>query len=405
MLRVISFASLVGFGLAVAVGCSSDSGDSGSTASGGSGQGGSSGEGGSSQGGSGATGSGGCEGTTTPTNDDFCRGDGTACPAELDCGRISSRPLDNCCVLLTEPGGNPNNPQEMNLTTDTEDFAAPSAGPPDLDCFANPPVQDIPAEIPTVTVQGVVEPFSNGCDVEGVKIEIFEVRRTGDPATDGEVGALVGSPVVVTAADPEVLEEKEGCPDDELSNRRYAYADVPMYTELLVKTSGNTPADGWRDLYTYNLYVGDGDPDLDTGAMTFERELRALADSDFTLIPTVAIGSTISSGNGAVGGEVHDCNNYRVQNAIVDINVSRAGLTYFNDDEQEPLPDVSRNQLGTGRTAIFSALDAPAGPARVSAAGLLGGEVVSLGFYDIRIFPNAVTSVTFRGLRPYQVKN
>ena len=100
------------------------------------------------------------------------------------------------------------------------------------------------------------------------------------------------------------------------------------------------------------------------------------------------------------------CDNIRIQNARVDINTTRAAVSYFNDDEYNPLPESARNEVGTGRTAIWSALNVEPGVARVAATGLMDVDgtqtLVTLGYYDVRIYPDAVTSVTFRERRPFQ---
>lgn len=113
------------------------------------------------------------------------------------------------------------------------------------------------------------------------------------------------------------------------------------------------------------------------------------------------MGSTITPGRGAVAGEVHDCDNLRVVNAVVDIDASRPALTYFSDDEDKPLP-----QLGAKSTSVlglYAALDVQPGPVTVAAAGVVDGQLVGVGFMRIQVFADSVTSVTFRGMKPYQV--
>ncbi len=403
MVRLLS--SILVLSLTFAAGCSSESNPNpvAQGGAGGGGGGGNGGEGALPLAGTTNNGAGECAQTVRPANDDFCHVD--KCDEDLACNSAKARPVENCCVLVGEPGRGQT--ATLERSTDTNEFFG--TGKPDVSCFdpANYPPKPDPSKSETVTMKGVVKAFSNGCDLVGVKVEVFKVRRTGDPATDGELGDMVGSAVVTDDMSTAVEESDDKCPDDLVTNRAYEYPDVPTQTELVVVTSGNTPADGWRPLYQYNTFIWDGDPDYDAGAKEYSKDLRALADTDFQTIPTVAIGSTISAGNGAVGGEVHDCGNVRVQNARVDINVARRDLVYFSDDEENPLPDIDQKSIGTGRTAIYSALDVKPGFARVSATGLIeeGGKqkLVSLGYYDVRVFKDAVTSVTFKGLQPHQV--
>ena len=173
-----------------------------------------------------------------------------------------------------------------------------------------------------------------------------------------------------------------------------------MYTELVVKTSDATGG-MWAPLITYNLYITGAD--VQNGI--YNHDLEALAADDFQTIPIVAINRPLTPGNGAIFGEIHDCGNVRLQHASVDVSASRTDLVYFNADEDNPLPDI--NSTGTSRTALYAALDMAPGFARVAAAGLMpdgkgGTKLVSLGYYDVRVFPDSVTRVSLRGLRPYQ---
>src|SRR5690606_2463415 len=165
----------------------------------------------------------------------------------------------------------------------------------------------------------------------------------------------------------------------------------------------------WATFYDYNQYISEDDPDFDTATDTYRRNVRVVASDDYQTIPQAAIGRTITDGNGALAGEIHDCDNVRLQNAVVDVNAMRTSMIFFTPDEDAPLPDTARTQIGsTGRLGLYAALDVAPGPVRVSAIGLRDngtsqGELVSLGYYDARVFPDSVTSVTLRGLRPFQV--
>lgn len=340
-----------------------------------------------------------CDGRAVrPTNDGFCPDDCGA--VGTDCGRAGNRPIDSCCVLVGEPGKG--KPPTLERTTETKKYSG--TGPPDLSCLEPGGYPAKPGTPRDVTMKGVVDSFANGCDLVGVKVEVFRVKRTGDPATDGELGDRVGTPVVTDSTFEVVLEEVSKCVDDR-KNRAYEYPGVPTETELVIRTSGATPQDTWRELYAYNVYIAPDDPDLEGDV--YHRDVSALAEDDFATIPSVAIGRTIAAGNGAVGGEIHDCGNVRLQNARVDVSTPRVSLVYFNSSEDNPLPDLNRDQIGTGRTALYSALDVKPGFVRISATGLVpdgeGFRLVTLGYADARVFPDSVTSVSLRGLRPFQV--
>jgi hypothetical protein len=89
-------------------------------------------------------------------------------------------------------------------------------------------------------------------------------------------------------------------------------------------------------------------------------------------------------------------------NAVVDVSVPRKVLTYFGDDEAHPLPDLSGK--ATSSLALYSALDVNPGQASLGAAGKLkDGTVHGLGFLRVHVFPDSVTTVTFRGMNPVLV--
>jgi hypothetical protein len=376
-------------------------------------------------GGSTADGGGRCPGTITPENDQFCdtsTATGTCAEPPVCQGGIG-RPVDSCCVQIGAPGKDPNN-KHLVRTTTTKEYSDPTGAPPNLGCFeaSGYPPKPSDGAPKLVKLTGVIKPFANGgCDETGltgtasdksdaVRMEVYRVKRTGDPASDGALGDLVGAPLIVDASMQIEMEPVGNCADDERPNRRYEYPNVPMDTELLIKTYSN---DGkWRALYTYNIYVAAGDSAFDEAAGSYVYDVRALASDDFNTIPTVAIGKTITAGNSVIGGEVHDCDNVRLQYARVDITAQRAELVYFNDDQDNPKPDGSRKDIGTGTTALYTALDIKVDGSssfvRVAGTGLVpdgagGDRLVSLGYYDVRIFPNSVTSMTLRGLRPFQL--
>ena len=362
-----------------------------------------------------------CANTWKPANDGFCQaGPVGSCAEPADCA--TNRPIDSCCVLIGEPGKAAGSPY-LKRTTTTKEYSDPTGAPPNLSCFepGSYPAKP-PGGTPTmVKLTGIIKPFANGgCDPTGltgtdpsqsdaVRMEVYTVKRTGDPATDGEADQLVGTPLVVNDAMPIELETVDNCSGDDRPNRVYEYPEVPMHTELLVKTYSTD--NSWRPLYAYNVYISEDDPSFDSANQAYDYDVRALAADDFNTIPTVAIGKPIAPGNAALGGEVHDCDNIRLQYARVDISAPRAALVYFDNNEDNPLPDSNQSEIGTGSTALYSALDikvdGDSSFVRVAGTGLVPdgnqSKLVSLGYFDARIYKGAVTSVTLRGLRPFQV--
>jgi len=223
------------------------------------------------------------------------------------------------------------------------------------------------------------------------------VIRDGS-ANDGKLGDPIGAPVTTVADCTDVgeLSDVEDCQGVRWECS-YTYAGVPTETELAIKTESADGGDKWAPLVQYNIYI----PNAEVMAGSWDHNVRALATPDYSVIPSTAIGKPITPGNGAVAGEVHDCGDVRLLNATAGIDRPKANLTYFTSDEDAPLPDLEASS--TSKLGLYAALDVPQGQVNVGALGLVGGQTVSLGRHTVWVYPDTVTSVTFRGLRPYQV--
>ena len=333
-----------------------------------------------------------CEGLCAVSNEAFCAGVATT----PNCGDLPpGAAVDVCGVLMNKPevGGEL---IELKRSPNVDEYAG--SGPPDLACYREAGFPSAPGTPQLVTIEGIAKVFSNGCESNDVQIEVYTVTRDGSEASDGMPDQLVGT-AAVTASDctlDGVPEDNDNCTDPQYSDQRwectYEYAEVPTETELLIKTFGS----GWAPLYEYNVFV----PNSEVVNGRWTKDVRALAQDDYQLIPQTAMGKTMEPGRGAIGGEVHDCGNVRLINAIVDSDKANV-LTYFTDDEVKPLPD--KDAQATSTLGLYSLLDVGPGVVNVAAAGVLNGELVGVGFFKARVFADSVSSVTFRGLRPFQL--
>jgi hypothetical protein len=329
-----------------------------------------------------------CPQMCAPTNADYCAQSGitNTCPA--------GNGIDNCGVPLKSLPKLGDAVPELKRSSTVMEFAG--SGKAELGCFTagNAKFPKPPGMPQTIKLKGVAKIFSHGEQSNNLQIEIHKVVRSGG-ADDGNPGELVGA-VVTTAADcmntGVTKIDKKGDVVAHLCT--FEYPGVPTETELLIKTGGN----GWATLYEYGLYVTNSE--VQNGESG--KDVRALSADDYQLIPQVAIGHTIGSGHGALAGEVHDCDNVRLGGAVVDIDKARVGLAYFSDDEAAPLPLLANKS--TSVLGLYSAFDVAPGPVAVAAAGVLDGKLVSVGYFKARVFPDAVSTFTFRGLRPYQLK-
>jgi hypothetical protein len=324
----------------------------------------------------------GCGDLTAAASSEFCAGD----PASPNCDLVTAAyKIGVCGVPLKQPPG------ELSRSENVEEYAG--SGPPNLSCYTAAGYPTAGAS-ETVTVSGIAKIFSNGCESSDLAIEFFRVKRTSGE-DDGELGDPVGA-AVVTDADCEATGVASDDPDkcDTRFECKYEYAGVPTETELVVKTSGGNK---WAPLYDYNVYIPNGE--VEGGV--WDHDVRALAQDDYTVIPQAAIGGPVTQGHGVVAGEVHDCDNIRLINATVDVDRDKVITNYFTSDEEHPLPDLSAK--ATTALSLYASMDIAPGPVTVAATGLVGGQPVTVGYVKARIFPDAVTAVTFRGLRPFQI--
>jgi hypothetical protein len=320
-------------------------------------------------------------------NTEYCAAD----PATPDCTTLGAVQLEACGVPLKEPQ------EELERSANVDEFAG--SGAPKLDCYTPAGYPARPsASPPPVTVRGTVKIFSNGCESKSVTLEVWTVNRTsGDD--DGSLGTMVASPITTPASCQGTAGEASDDPDSCGTRYEcfYEVAGVPSETELVFKTYSTTAPALWAPIYEYNVYafpeeIVDG---------VWEHNVRALAAGDYTVIPQAAIGGNVTPLHGVLAGEVHDCENVRLVNAVVDIDQQKAVTTYFTNNEEHPLPDLGGRATST--LGLYAAMDIRPGPVTVAAAGMVGGQYVSAGFFRARIFEDSVTSVTFRGLRPFQV--
>jgi hypothetical protein len=319
-------------------------------------------------------------GLTPAVNSEFCA-DAAATP---DCDNVTSQKNHVCGVPLKDA------PAELERSSNVVEFAG--SGAPQVSCFEDGNHPDPPQASETVTVTGFARIFSHGCDSHYLKITFYTVQE------DGQLGDVVGTSVVTPETCVDIGEESEVDDCDGRWECSYTYAGVPTETQLAVRTENGSADLLWSPLVQYNVYIPNSEV-VDGG---WEHDVRALAEDDYSLIPMVAIGSPIKAGNGAVAGEVHDCGDVRLTNAVADIDAPHVITTYFTSNEDSPLPDQAAD--GTSVLGLYAALDVEPGPVTVAAGGFVNGEFVTLGQHKVYVYPDTVTSVTFKGLRPYQVE-
>lgn len=321
---------------------------------------------------------------------------------------------------------------------------------PNLSCLGGkgPAPGATPAK---VTLTGFVHAFSSGPDSNNLTVQVFDASNTStDPLASQALGSVVAKLDVATqrACDgdgakgcsiplangcqtPTCNDGLMGRTDDrkycrdlgngtgECSDRlrwesRYAIDGVPTNTPLVVRVSGpNGASDAtWATTVAFNVVLSTNDRACtslsdtdcldrsDAANPKDQLNVSALSGADYVNIPTVSgLSGGISSGLGAVAGEVHDCDNVRVGNVEVTTTPTADRYTYFNGNPVKTLPDASRASVGTDRLGLFAALNQKPGKATIETAGAttVGAPLMSFGTFDAFVYPNTVTIVNVNG--------
>jgi hypothetical protein len=335
---------------------------------------------------------------------------------------------------------------------DVTEYCDSGAQPmPNLTCLATPKSDGSgPA---TVTLTGFVHVFSSGPDSTNVLVAVYDAASLANGADPKNVSPIAMTTATLdpstqracdaTAANGCSIPSASGCAlpvcndglnghnDDHkycrdlgggmssCSDRlrwesRYTLANVPTNKQLVIHTAGMGGASDstWALLASWNVYLSTADhacTDLsdtdciDTSNGTYQLNVNALSRSDYVNIPTSAgLAGGIAAGQGAIAGEVHDCDNVRVGNVAVATAPSASRFTYFNGNPVMTLPDSSRFSSGTDRLGLFAALNLPPGKATIQAAGLTtaGGTLSDFGSFDVFVYPDTVSIANVNGGKP-----
>jgi hypothetical protein len=283
-------------------------------------------------------------------------------------------------------------------------------GDPDLSCFdpASPALAPLDtANSKLVNMHGWVKIFANGPDSNFAKIEVFKEGpngalgdKVGETVSDGTITFFADAPGTPVKIKDDPIQVQGQV--DPVIRKLYPFeikGTIPTETPLIVRTSSQTATAGWLPLYDYNIVARNAS--LTPGG-AFAYDVRALGNDDYASILKAAYNRPPVGGQSAIAGEVHDCGDVRLQYATVGVSPNAGlGLFYLSDVEDNPLPSSAlRSTAGRG---LYAAGALKPGTFTVAALGQWKGKTVSLGTYTVQTFPDAVTAVSFRGLRPWQV--
>ncbi len=313
--------------------------------------------------------------------------------------------LSVCGVCVPAPPS-----QNIQRTSGWREYSG--TGDPDLSCFD----QGSPALAPLdtansklVNMRGWVRIFANGPDSNNVKIEVFKEGVNG--ALGDKVGEANADGALTTFSDGAAAgtktEQITGQAGGTITRTLYPYevkSSVPTETPLIVRTTATGSA-GWMPLYDYNIVARNSALVAPTNGATqsaFDYDVQALGNDDYGSILRAAYSRPPVGGQSAIAGEVHDCGDVRIKWATVGMwPRDPLGLFYLSDVEDNPLP--SAGLTSTAGMGLYAAGGINPGPYTVAALGTWQGKTVSLGTYTVQTFPDSVTAISFRGLRPWQV--
>lgn len=342
----------------------------------------------------------------------------------------------------------------MELTQCGEVFENCSeTGPtPDFSCVGQP--TNPPATPATVTMTGWVDVFSSGPSSDKARIQVFRESQLEGVTDPDTVTPLAQVDVVLDAATlagaracPKETDFMQGqcvvptndcggqcdkvlgagqfcyqtaCVDLQRWEVEYSLPDIPTNEFLIVRTVGldgngnpQTTGNTWSPMLQYNVYLATNDRAcadaldrdcLDTGDI-YRADANLLSSQDYMTIPTSAgLSSGITPGNGAIAGEIHDCNSKRVQHAQIGFSLNRTPrvLVYFNGNPVRTLPRLQQAALGTNTLGLYSGLDLAPGPIEMTAVGVSDNAMRDVGRFRANIWPDSVTLLRIGGGRPPQ---
>ena len=309
-----------------------------------------------------------------------CTGSG-ACKATRDCSLASGSGLAGSCLSkLCVPDPTNEAKIKKNDKWDTS---------PDLTCLAKAPA--LPTGSTEATLWGPVEPFGMGEDTSGVKVEIFDAAK--DPGLKTPLASTTSAVAKDTADCAPACDSSKVClkgacvKEKDSSGNPIGYveaAKIPTNTLLVFRASKT----GFATTTQYNLWLR---ADKVTSGR-YHETVYVVSTVSKNLIAAAA-GAQILLGTAALAGEVHDCNDDIIKGAKVSLSMQPQKLAYFNGEE---MPDQKQNE--THEDGLYGAvnLKPPAGGSdlRFAAAALVGGKVVQIADFTVKVFADQITILT-----------
>ena len=303
------------------------------------------------------------------------------CKAEKDCSPTGGSGLAGTCVSK-QCVPDPKNDAKAKKGS-TFDSA------PDLTCLTTAP--KLPSGPAKATAWGPVTTFGMNAVTTGLKVEIF--APGADPGLKTALGSVTSAEAKAKGTCSSACTGGKLCmygkcvsAKDSQGNKTgfWEIKDIPTNKLLAFRVSGT----GFVSTVQYNLWVRADKVTKDGAAY---EEAYVISDLTKKLIPASAGIAEIAKGNGAVAGEVHDCNDDMVKGATVSFSLRPQKVVYFASG----LPNATLTE--TTEDSVYAGLNiAPGttGDITVTAAVKVGGKVTEIGQQTIRLFADQIVILT-----------
>jgi hypothetical protein len=299
----------------------------------------------------------------------------------------------------------------VSVAVPEADALSAAGGAPDRACVGNPEQVGASTQL---TVEGCVDIFGVGNLAErDTEVAVFLADvdpKTGTPLATGVVAVpnqaatLDGGANCAAGSDANA----PACRSLDCGSEGFyrLNAPVPSNTPLTMRITHPTAAI-IVDTYVWGVVFRDSD----ATAGVYEYEAPIIYSSTYDSIPTLS-GRTVSGaadlqdgvGNGVIAGEVHDCADVIVENAVVGMtgfDRSTMSTVYFNGEE-DPNPDALRT--ATASDGLYAVLNVPGDVEREVFAGVrdpaCAGEdcqCLSLGSRKVKAYADSVSIVVLEG--------
>jgi hypothetical protein len=372
---------------------------------------------------------------------------GTACsntPSQLDmlsCTVVDSTVVDGgICLLPTTNKPSRTQCGEVKEACDTTGITTPNEA-----CLASP---NPPGSGPSkVVLTGFVRVFSGGPDTKGTSVTVYdaapllggmslaattplakldsvELDPTTQRACDADAAKGCSLPSMTDCACNDGL---NGHPDDMKYCRnngdgnfscnarvrweaRYTTATaVPTNQQLVIRVTGpsGAPDTVWATEFTWNVYIpanaracvsiSDNEcMNLSGATPTYQLDVTALSQLDYLTIPVESgLSGGIAKGKAAVAGEVRDCDNIRVEHAVVGISPTPDRFTYFNGNPFALRPEIRVDTEKLGQFAGFNLA-----PGKVTVAAAAGDTLADLGHFTGFVYADSFSIFNINAGRP-----